>query len=183
MGPDLPLYNNASIDYPLPGLPCTVQLNSTHTMITGGSLNDVTISDVWLLDWNLKQWSQGPSLLKARRNHKCISLSAGRVMVAGGDGHNYEDVSQGVEIFDSGLDGWYSSAEMPEPVHYLLAWGLAPVMINYDGDIWKQTDEVWTKLNIRTTNNIPAFAFGNTLPNSFMSNCDQEKKVLHSNNL
>ena len=66
---------------------CLVQLNSTHTLSTGGYLRD---EGSWIYDWTAGEWKLSGFLNKERSGHGCAALEGQGVLVAGGaggDGH------------------------------------------------------------------------------------------------
>jgi len=150
-GPKLPQISNDSL-YQFPGSYCTVQLNSTHTMVTGGQLDfDVgAISEVWFYDWSQDIWVQGPSMEKARRQHTCVNLGEGRVMVAGGFSENGQETLT-VEIFDQNVGSWYRSRDFPEDQNCcsygskLVNWAGVPVWINGQ-HLWKFEEGEWLQI-------------------------------------
>jgi len=73
-------------------------------MVTGGVINNhgPPLSDVWIYNWMKEEWSPGPNMTKPRQAHRCVGLSRGRVMVAGGDGLDGDLMD--VEMFDPEAD-------------------------------------------------------------------------------
>ena len=149
-GPDLPdpeTYGYSQIPYNF----CGVQLNRTHTMVSGGRVtyDGTSISDVWLFDWERSTWLAGPNMTTPRRSHTCTSLPGGSVMVAGGTGLFGEHLIS-TEIFDQAMDGgrggWYTSGNLPEDDHYddnALLFNGNPIWINRK-KIWKFLDGEWS---------------------------------------
>lgn len=144
-----------------PGATCIVQLNETFTMVTGGTLSrggsDIgdgsSIADVVLFDWTSHEWRSGPPLQSPRRFHTCTSLGPGRVMVAGGTGLFAQDLVS-VEIYDSALDSWYYSEDLPEDGEFgdqenhseLFNMNGNPVWINGQ-TIWMFKEGYWIRLD------------------------------------
>ena len=141
--------------YKSPDYFCGVQLNRTHTMVSGGKLGQsgTSISDVWLYDWGTSTWMPGPNMTVPRRGHSCASLPGGSVMMAGGTGLFGEDLIS-TEIFDQAMEGgrggWYMSGDLPEddygsdysPENVLLFNG-NPIWVNRK-KIWKFVDGAWS---------------------------------------
>ena len=137
--------------------PCGVQLNSTHTMLTGGQYGSdgSSIAQVWLYDWSSQEWRISTEMRRARREHSCTAISGGRVVVAGGVGLYGEEIND-IEIFDPAADGgqggWYSGGDLPPQYgHYwrytdLLYNGKYWVFLNYS-DIWlyDESEATWTE--------------------------------------
>ena len=67
---------------------CSAQLNSTHTMLTGGQFGSdgSSLAQVWLFDWTSQEWQTSKNMTKPWREHHCTSIGGGRVVVAGGTG-------------------------------------------------------------------------------------------------
>ena len=61
---------------------CTVQLNTTHSLYTGG---DPTKGQTWLYDWTSKTWTESGGLHVHRYAHGCVVLNDQAVLVAGGE--------------------------------------------------------------------------------------------------
>merc|ERR1711892_785773 len=120
-GPSLP--DRSDYGYPYtPFYFCGAQANATHSIVTGGKINQggTSISDVWFYNWISEQWSPGPNMTTPRRGHKCVGMTGGRVMVVGGIGLYAEDLNN-IEIYDpafNGGGGWYGLGELPEDDNY-----------------------------------------------------------------
>ena len=66
-GPQTPSYNYSnSFHFTFPVKSCLLQLNSSHTMVTGGRFGDSTIADVWIYDWSNEIWVRGPNMITPR---------------------------------------------------------------------------------------------------------------------
>ena len=172
-GPEVPYYETSS-GPTFPSHRCSVQLNSSHTMVTGGQLDSTAdgsaIADVWLFDWNQEEWSQGPGLAVGRREHRCLALGAGRVMVAGGKGLFAEDLVT-VEVFDETLGGWYASQDLPEEQSYvstLVSWNGDPVWLNGDHS-WHFKAGEWMRLTSAPSQRDWRLAV--PLPDDFIPSC------------
>ena len=138
-----------------PRYSCSSQLNSTHTMMTGGQVgyDGSSLSDVWLYDWSSGQWTVGRNMTNPRRQHLCTSISGGRVVVAGGIGLHGQDLTD-IEVFDpaadGGLGGWYSMGDLPQDDYHtsygLLYNGKYLIHLAYY-DIWLSDESFssWTK--------------------------------------
>ena len=142
--PSKPSYNgsnNLAKDF------CPLQLNATHTAIIGGRLSDNSIADVMFYDWTTSVWTPGPPLQTPRRYHDCTSFGNSRMMVAGGTSLFGEEVSS-VEIYDSAINSWYYSEDLPEKPNYdnhdLITWAGNPVWLN-SYDIWKFEEGSWSR--------------------------------------
>ena len=169
-GPELPRYNN-SMQYNFPADHCTVQLNSSHTMITGGLMGKGTLTTVWLYDWTRQQWTLGPSLSTARSKHTCITMDDGRVMVAGGIDYNNQDHIT-TEIFSLSVGGWSQGIDLPEVGDHFRSQ-----MFNLNGDLlwindmssWRLEDDKWSRLKVSPS--ILWWKFAVNVPDDFVLDC------------
>ena len=71
------------------------------------------------------------------------------MMVAGGTSLFGEEVAS-VEIYDSAIDSWYYSEDLPEEpwlccYHELITWAGNPVWLN-SYNIWKFEEGAWSRL-------------------------------------
>jgi len=176
-GPHTPPYNySSSSHYTFPVNSCIVQLNSSHTMILGGRIQDNTIADVWIYDWSKEIWVKGPDMISPRREHSCALLSGDRVIVAGGKSLYGEDIIS-MEVFDSGFNIWYASQDLPEDDkeshNQILEWNDDLLWINWPGNLWKFEIDTWSLLREIDSPNFGNFAF--TVPNDFVPGCANEK--------
>jgi len=99
-------------DY-VPDEVCAVQLNETHTMLTGGWYNHQQLDSTWIYDWRTSQWSEAAPMLEPRFYHGCSKMADGNVIVAGGDGR-YGNGTWSVEIFDISTQEWREEAPLPQ---------------------------------------------------------------------
>ena len=143
--------------------PCAAQLNSTHTMLTGGQFgyDGSSLAQVWLFDWTSQEWKSSKNMTRPRREHSCTTISGGRVVVAGGIGLYGEELNH-IEIFDPAADGgqggWYSGGELPDHYHSedytdLLYNGKNWVFLSLQ-DIWlyDESEATWTEFGKDLTN-------------------------------
>ena len=173
-GPSLPDksmygYNDTPYDF------CGTQVNETHTIVTGGKIKQMgtSITDVWFYNWVDKEWVVGPNMTTARRDHRCVAIQGGGVVVAGGTGLFAEDLSS-VEVYDQGMDGgaggWYAVADLPEDDAYgdhALLFNKEVIWVN-GRTIWRLDEaEGWQQLDtsLKTTVS-PARAI--LVPDSFI---------------
>ena len=89
---------------------CIVNLNSTHTLYTGG---DPTWSEAYLFDWIVGDWTPTGSLNAGRLLHGCVNIGAEGVLVAGGtkDGYLYS-----VELYDPVQGIWSKQPNLPTDI-------------------------------------------------------------------
>ena len=85
---------------------CVTQLNTTHTIITGGYTCERC---TFLLDWTKSnpRWMKMASMKHGRRDHACISLPQGELMVA--NGHYLRSV----EIYNPLQNVWRKGVSTP----------------------------------------------------------------------
>ena len=110
-----------------PGWSCVVNLNTTHTFLIGGG--DPGRNDAWLYDWSSQAWTRTGSLIQGRRDHGCVNLGGGRILVAGGR-NGGSDVYT-VELYDPAQGTWSSQPDLP---HYLM-YPLYPIFLNWDDQV------------------------------------------------
>ena len=96
---------------------CMVLLNSTTAMVIGGVENETIItSNTYLLNTEINQWIEGPSMSQMRLQHSCGRIRKSRkssnfdVIVVGGFNCTY---MSSVEIFDAETSTWRAGANLP----------------------------------------------------------------------
>ena len=67
---------------------CLVQLNSSHSLYTGGK---PTFTASWLYDWTEEVWTQSGDLNEGRYTHGCAVLEGQGALVAGGLNEDFDD--------------------------------------------------------------------------------------------
>lgn len=163
----LPLDSPYPGDYGLfPSKMCSVILNSTHILMTGGieDYSHNTYTDTWLLDLANLEWSKStPMLGNGRMSHACGLNSAGELVVAGGWEHN-NIVLDSVQILNLVSGEWREAGTVPEGIDtnypVMLTWQDQLIMLSRDSsDIWIMAEDGWT----------PAEA---TLPGTFVGGGD-----------
>ena len=97
------------------------------------------------------------------------------MMVAGGTSLFGEDVSS-VEIYDSSLDSWYYSEDLPEEpesyyTHDLISWERKPVWLN-GRSIWEFDEGTWYRLDASVTGGYYyRYDFILLVPDDFIPGC------------
>ena len=94
---------------------CLVQLNSTHSLYTGG---DPTWTASWLYDWTEGVWAQSGDLNQGRWRHGCGVLEGQGVLVVGGNLYT-------VELYEPETGTWTPQPGFPQdinPVFQTLPW-------------------------------------------------------------
>ena len=136
-----------------PGGVCAVQMNSTHTMLTGGGLG-AYLNSTWIYDWRTFSWTESSSLLEGRASHGC-ALMGSEVLVAAGFGGNFSDILYSVEKYNPISELWTLDSTFPEPSDYrsyfttLLSWGDEVYALeHYSSSVWKREEPgCWHQLD------------------------------------
>lgn len=84
---------------------CLVQLNETHTIMMGGTVE----SRSYILDWPEQKWKSAASMHLERRDHSCVLMSDGKVLVVGGAEHE----AASTEIYDPDENQWKYGPSLP----------------------------------------------------------------------
>ncbi|KAL1218705.1 F-box/kelch-repeat protein [Cardamine amara subsp. amara] len=94
---------------PIPSPPFPSARWSSHVVVGSdiysidGTINDVSSSNVLILDCRSHTWQQAPSMLMAR-DHPTANVLDGKIYVAGGC--NVPDSSNWIEVFDPKIKTW-----------------------------------------------------------------------------
>ena len=97
------------------------------------------------------------------------------MMVAGGTSLFGEEVAS-VEIFDSAINSWYYSEDLPEEPGTvgsdsdLITWAGNPVWLNRN-NIWKFEEGAWSQLDSSPTGNFYYSDFLLMVPDDFIPGC------------
>lgn len=101
---------------------CMVLLNTTHYMVTGGSVFNGNRMDksskTFIFDLTSQHWSDGPSMLEPRTSHGCVHMMLGDkpiIWVTGGNGdgshlgsgYNHLQTTEYLDLHNLG-EGWKS---------------------------------------------------------------------------
>jgi len=135
--------------------PCTVPLNSTHLLLSGGNTggNDY-LADTWILDLENLACTPSTPMLLPRSDHGCVLTTEGEVLIAGGlgDQTNYE---YSAHIFNPVTLEWRENGDIPtEATHgegpRLLLWNSKVLMVKkYSDLIWEMTaDGGWQVMDV-----------------------------------
>ena len=85
--------------------------------------------------------------------------------------------SSSTQVFDSGLNIWYASHDLPEDdsegLNQILHWKDDLLWINWPGKLWKFEVDTWSLLREIDTRDFWDFAF--TVPNDFVPDCANER--------
>jgi len=102
-------FSDGSIDYY-----CPLQLNSTHTMVTGGypKEDDYPDTKVSVYNWETMEWSEVAPLNDRRGFHLCASDNNGGAYVLGGNSYEFGDKFS-LEHYDAAMDQWTNLGDAP----------------------------------------------------------------------
>ena len=81
---------------------CTIKINSTHALVTGGFQDKSISASTWFVDLTTTTFTPGPKMTSTRHSHGCSTLQLGRKtfgIVAGG-GSDSTERSVSTEIID-----------------------------------------------------------------------------------
>ena len=132
-----------------PASSCSVLLNPTTVMVTGGYDNDMTTLDMcFLLDLNTMTWTKVAPMLKPRQDHTCVVTVDGEVLIAAG-----QDGS--VHVYNPATNSWREEQDLPDQVttfyeSALLLLNGMPSFVEVDTDkIWqRQEDGSWEMMDV-----------------------------------
>ena len=93
---------------PSPWGVCAVQVNSTHTFLTGGIGRD---QEAWFYNWDNKTWTRTARINQGRDYHGCALVNDKVVIVAGGKSSGV--FKQSVESFSVKSESWSTEASLP----------------------------------------------------------------------
>ena len=137
------LLTTLSSPYPdgFPSELCSVLLNATTIMVTGGVAGYDGLSSTFLLDLDTLAWTEAAPMKSARFGHGCTVTREGNVLVAGGtDGPS-------VHIYHPDTDSWtVEQQNLPNQIYsynsYILLWNHKPILLSpYSQEIWERTEE------------------------------------------
>ena len=156
---------------------CLVNINSTHTLLTGGQHN---VSSTWLYDWTAGVWTSSGELNQGRQRHGCAVVEGQGVLVAGGYDEHYLALHS-VELYDPETGIWTPQPSIPEDINpgkpSLLAWHSSTVLALFvwDDNIYQRSASgTWTALEGVF---LPETFIGSAalVPDDFIFGCMQNK--------
>ena len=123
---------------------CSVAIDSTTIIVTGGLLAEDTLSSTWKLELTDFTWTQLEDIPTPRYGHACSSSPDGKeIIVAGGrNSSNYE--SSATFIYNMEENTWRQTEGLPEGWRYydwpvMFLWNDHPTLVEYDSqNIWIQ---------------------------------------------
>lgn len=133
-----------------PGGTCSVLINSSTALITGGIDKDI-LSFTSLLDLNTFTWTEVAPMITPRAGHGCVVDENNEVLIAGG--FNGALLSS-VHIYNPATDSWREEQELPGLMeHYkyptILLWNQKPVLLEAN------SDRMWMRLENRSWELMP----------------------------
>jgi len=153
---------------------CLVQLNSTHSLYTGGY---GTITASWLYDWTEGVWTQSGDLNEGRRDHGCAVLDGQGVIVAGGYKDDNDDVYS-VELYDPETGTWTLQPGLPQEISTyrptLLPWsGRVIALFNNEDEVYQRADDgTWSPLEgVVLPGTFYSYELVTIVPDDFASGC------------
>ena len=127
---------------------CTVAINSTRIIITGG-YNGGYLSSTWMLDLTDLSWEQLQDFPGPRAAHGCTTTATGELIIAGGwDGSGISSVY----IYNLLSNTWSQAGDLPaEMNHYyfpvMFLWNKHPIILeSYSSNIWILDGNIWKKM-------------------------------------
>ena len=93
---------------------CIVKLKESAAVMIGGSH---TRNSTWIYNFEEKSWTEGPSLIRGRRDHVCGLIKDSvldKEIVIAASGYEYDiGISNSTEIWITGTDSWVQGPELP----------------------------------------------------------------------
>ena len=127
---------------------CAVQVNATHTFLTGGIGRD---QETWFYNWIEKTWTQSAPITQGRDYHGCAVLNGKVVIVAGGKSDGIYEKS--VELYDTKYESWSAEVGLPESLSArnpsLLLWKEDKLvgLFFYEKEVYvREEDGSWRRL-------------------------------------
>ena len=143
----------STIGYPytdgFAGATCSVLLNSTTIMVTGGWKDNIGRLDSSLIvHLETGTWTSVAKMPAEINQHTCVLTAEGEVLIAGGAGG-----SRSVYVYNVADNLWRQEQDLPSQIETLfsvsLLWNNKPLLLEHNSDlIWQRTDTGdWQMLN------------------------------------
>merc|ERR1711860_406484 len=95
---------------------CTIKINSTHALVTGGRQDGSWSASTWFVDLTTTRFTPGPEMTSRRSYHGCLTFHLGRKtfgVVAGGYDHpNYLDSTEWIDL-EEDSPTWTEGPKLP----------------------------------------------------------------------
>ena len=133
-----------------PGWTCSVTINSSTIIITGGWNGEGWLSSTWMLDLTDYTWTQLTDMPEPRSEHGCTITATGELIIAGGGGKGASYMST-VYIYNLMSNTWDQAGDLPTeidpyyPVMFL--WNKHPILLEWlSSNIWILDGITWKKM-------------------------------------
>ena len=157
---------------------CIANLNSTHSLFTGG-FNSTSLysSETWLYDWRNAVWTKTAPMKSERALHGCTSLRGQGVLVVGGTNGRH---LRSAELYDPVNNIWTVQPDLPTNIsrahrpHLLNLDGRVIGLFQNDNQIYQRSDDgsEWSVLPGVQLPNADLFKYkGDLVPGDFVSSC------------
>ena len=138
-----------------PAYACSVAINSSAVIITGGVNAAGVLSSTWMLDLTDYAWTKLEDMPGPRLSHGCTMTSTGELMIAGG--YNESDVFS-VYTYNLMNSIWTQAADLPAEMNSvdepaMLLWNGQPIILEDDSsNIWilqnsSSSSSSWVKMS------------------------------------
>lgn len=127
---------------------CSVAINSSAVIVTGGADGGPRLSSTWLLDLTDYTWLRLQDMPGPRCAHGCTITSTGELMIAGGnDGSSF---LSSVYTYNLMSNTWTQAADLPsgmnDPVMFL--WNNTPIFLEHSSsNIWRLENNEWLQMS------------------------------------
>merc|ERR1711860_357131 len=132
-----------------PDTTCTVAINSTRIIVTGGWNGDGILSSTWMLDLTDSSWERLQDMPGPRRGHGCTTTPSGELIIAGGyDGSDY---ISSVYSYNLMSNTWKQSSDLPREMKHIVPvmffWNKHPIILEDESsNIWILDGNNWKKM-------------------------------------
>ena len=126
---------------------CSVAVNSSTVIVTGGWIGNGRINSTWMLDLTDFTWTQLQDMPHVRAEHGCTTTPTGEIIIAGGYAGSYLPVY----IYNPASNTWSQADDLPDEMTYsypvMILWNNLPIILEYfSSNIWILDGTNWTKM-------------------------------------
>ena len=128
---------------------CSVAINSSTVIVTGGRNGDGYLASTWMLDLTDFTWTQLQDMPRRRYSHGCTLTSTGDIIIAGGVYVNY---LSSVYTYNLMTNTWTQAGDLPaDMINYdvpvMFLWNNHPIILEYlTSNIWRLDGDRWIKM-------------------------------------
>ena len=128
---------------------CTVAINTTRIIVTGGVNGDGLLSSTWMLDLTDLSWERLQDMPGPRHGHGCTTTPSGELIIAGGyDGSDY---ISSVYSYNLMSNTWKQSSDLPREMKHIVPvmffWNKHPIILESpSSNIWILDGNTWKKM-------------------------------------